>query len=530
MRLAAISQVTFNFSKGHWIIRSAESCQRWSKYHIPLPPNLVGGAALWKTRLAPTPLAVGAKCKLTVFKSPRAQVSPIGRVLHLYGCSGSRAIAACVESGRVAVRMEACWSFRAQADRPRPPGEPGNRAVASPRGFSLLVRTVRVVETGPGGAVRRTGCWSGWLGRRACAVATASAMAAGPSCRTRPSIGLSRSRPRCEAGHLSGRMVTSAIRSCWAVRLAAYAGSAAVLVASSMVGAASAAPGDTTLIGGVCPSDAAPDGVSISGDGMVVVAECDIGGGVRLFVRDLASGQLVMASRANGPRGVANNQDAFDPSISADGRYVAFTSDATNLGVDQRRISDNVFVRDLRTNTTTLVSRLTGRRGRPLRQGEEHPSISANGRVVAFDAYGSAVRGHGRFHIDVYVRDLLAHTTTLASRASGVKGARTDDDSSSEWPSISADGRLVVFQSDSTNLVAGDHNHSTDVFVRDLHVHTTTLVSRARGGAYGHGHRRLGDPTDLGRWTIRGLRFRCQQPGQRRPPQRRPLGAQFADA
>jgi Tol biopolymer transport system component len=100
---------------------------------------------------------------------------------------------------------------------------------------------------------------------------------------------------------------------------------------------------------------------------------------------------------------------------------------------------------------------------------------------VAFDAYGSAVRGHGRFHLDVYVRDLGAHTTRLASRASGVRGARTNDNSSSEWPSISADGRLVVFQSDSTNLVSGDHNHSTDVFVRDLHAHTTALVSRARG-------------------------------------------------
>jgi hypothetical protein len=143
-----------------------------------------------------------------------------------------------------------------------------------------------------------------------------------------------------------------------------------------------------------------------------VVAECPSGRpadpNFQVFVRGLASGRLVLASR--GPRGVANNNDAFAPSISADGRYVAFTSDATNLGVKKRRISDQVFVRDLRTNTTTLVSRRTDRHGRRFRSGE-HASISADGRVVAFDT--------GVNFSDAYVRDVRTDTTTLVSRASG---------------------------------------------------------------------------------------------------------------
>lgn len=196
-----------------------------------------------------------------------------------------------------------------------------------------------------------------------------------------------------------------------------------------------------------------------------------------------ANGTLVLVSRASGPVGASGNDWSYQPSISADGRFVAFMSEASNLHPGDRNHAPSVFVRDLQTNTTTLVSRASGSGGRNANGDSYSPSISADGRFVAFASEASnldpdAADRRGK----VFVRDLEANTTTLVSRASGPDGASGDD--LSFLPSMSADGRTVAFVSLATNLHPDASGSTTgSVFVRDLRDDRTTLVGRASGPA-----------------------------------------------
>jgi Tol biopolymer transport system component len=243
---------------------------------------------------------------------------------------------------------------------------------------------------------------------------------------------------------------------------------------------AGATPPDTTLVGAVCPPRTNTAVDAISADGRFVVAECGTARS-QIYAHDRLSGQTVLASRASGAHGAMGNGDSDSASISADGRFVAFHSAASNLSPDERRrYATDIYVRNLRTNTTTLISRLNGRHGKVIDNGADAPSISANGRFVAFEAAATPGRAHGdlgKWH--VLVRDLRTNTNTRVSRANGAKGAESNKDSTS--PSISANGRLVAFESDATNLSSSDRNRYSDVFVRDLRAHTTTLTSRRSG-------------------------------------------------
>jgi Tol biopolymer transport system component len=200
------------------------------------------------------------------------------------------------------------------------------------------------------------------------------------------------------------------------------------------------------------------------------------GGLSDVFVRDLETERTIFVSRASGARGAAGNGDSLSPSISADGRYVAFTSTATNL-TGRARGPSGVFVRDLKRKRTIYVSRASGPRGRAGSGGS--PSISADGRYVAFESAATNLskednNGFG----DVFVRDLETEHTIFVSRASGARGEAGDGTSSS--PSISADGRYVAFTSAAPNL-SGEEGGPSGVFVRDLKRKRTTLVSRASG-------------------------------------------------
>ena len=223
-------------------------------------------------------------------------------------------------------------------------------------------------------------------------------------------------------------------------------------------------------------------GLSISADGRYVafasraddVSAEDNDSVVNIFVRDLQANTTTLVSRASGASGAAADLWSVTPSISADGRYVAFESVAHNLSPVDHDLA-NIFVRDLQTNTTTLVSRASGVSGAAADGGSVAPSISADGDRVAFQSLAFNL-GPDVATVDVFVRDLPASTTTLASRATGSPGLPAD--SYSEAPSLSADGRFVAFESDARNLgpdaVGG-------AFVRDLDSETTTLVSRASG-------------------------------------------------
>lgn len=208
--------------------------------------------------------------------------------------------------------------------------------------------------------------------------------------------------------------------------------------------------------------------------------------GLALLAGDLASGAggaaeplTTLVSRAGG-EGKGGDANSTEPSISADGRYIAFTSRAKNLSPAAKRGQRQVYVRDLRAKTTTLVSRASGA-GAVADQSSNQPSISADGRYVAFRSGAENLSAEDTAGSDIFVRDLLTGTTELVSRASGAAGAGADEYSTA--PSISADGRHVAFESNANNLSADDADAITDVFVRDLDLAVTELISRASGAA-----------------------------------------------
>jgi Tol biopolymer transport system component len=187
---------------------------------------------------------------------------------------------------------------------------------------------------------------------------------------------------------------------------------------------------------------------------------------------------LDLISRASGADGAKGNGDSFNSAISADGRFVAFDSVASNLNPADQDATDDVFMRDLQANTTTLVSRVSGAAGVKGNDTSSNPAISADGRLVVFESNSSNLDPADQDSIpDVFVRDLQVNTTTLVSRASGINGGKGDGPSVNA--AISADGRFVAFDSVASNLDPADGDTSGNVFVRDLQTNMTTLVSRA---------------------------------------------------
>jgi Tol biopolymer transport system component len=211
-----------------------------------------------------------------------------------------------------------------------------------------------------------------------------------------------------------------------------------------------------------------------------------------VFVRDLKTGTTTLLS-VNRFGTSGGNDDSRSPVISADGHFVAFASRASDLvATDTDPTRDcgpsspfgyscpaDVFVRDLQTGTTTLVSvNEAGTDSGNAFSGDA--SISADGRFVIFRSFASDLvatdtNGTG----DMFVRDLQTGTTTLVS----VNLAGTDSGNEYSYPGvISADGRFVAFESLASDLVATDTNGVVDVFVRDLRTGTTTLVSVNEAG------------------------------------------------
>lgn len=245
------------------------------------------------------------------------------------------------------------------------------------------------------------------------------------------------------------------------------------------------------------------------------------------FVYDRVARRSVLVSRGNGPAGVAANANSNLPSISPDGRYVAFGTEANNLiprRVYGHVVFGGVYVRDLRKKTTTLVSLTDGRNGEPIDgfdpslskggslvafagragpRGDRHagiyvrdvrrgrtllvshqggldcvePSLAADGRTVA---YTCEAKSRAKGINQIYVTDLAGGRTSLVSAAAGRKGRPGGGDSA--HPSISANGRLVAFESYANDLGPADNGRVVDVFVKDLKNGRVILASRASGG------------------------------------------------
>ncbi|HEV3467696.1 MAG TPA: Calx-beta domain-containing protein [Pyrinomonadaceae bacterium] len=228
--------------------------------------------------------------------------------------------------------------------------------------------------------------------------------------------------------------------------------------------------------------------------------------GTDVFVRDLVNGTTALVS-VNAAGTGSGNLDSFAAGerISGNGRFVVFASQATDLvvGVTDNNIGSDIFIRDLVAGTTALVSvnRSGSATGLNLSQ---FPSVSADGRFVAFKSRASdlvsrdtnnGLEGGGGIE-DIFVRDTQAGVTELVS----INAAGTDSGNSSSTgvPEISADGRFVVFTSGATNLTAvTDQNNSADLFRRDLQADTTILITLHRSGTRAEGGVPIGPSLSL---------------------------------
>ncbi|HEU4423790.1 MAG TPA: hypothetical protein VFR67_14760, partial [Pilimelia sp.] len=170
------------------------------------------------------------------------------------------------------------------------------------------------------------------------------------------------------------------------------------------------------------------------------------------------------------------------PGVTDDCRHVAFTSNANDIVAQDTTFTSDIFVRDRVTGGVELISVNTaGEPGFPSSGGFlKPPAMSQDGRFVAFDSFArNLVPGDSNESTDVFLRDRLARTTVRVS----VSSAGEQAESASAVEGMSADGRYILFSSRARNLVADDTNGTaTDIFIHDGSTRTTTLVSRKRDG------------------------------------------------
>ena len=242
---------------------------------------------------------------------------------------------------------------------------------------------------------------------------------------------------------------------------------------------------------------------SISSDGRYVafysaasnLVAGDTNGFYDVFLRDAISNTTTRISMAS--NGDQSNGNSQFPTLSSDGRFVAYWSEASNLapGVDQRY---EIYAYDRQTGVTEHIS--IGAAGVLANNASSGvPSISTDGRFVTFSSSASnLIAGDTNGFDDIFVRDRLSRETTRVSiDSSGVQA-----NSSSNSPRISADGRFVAYESMASNLVAGDTNTQGDVFLHDRLMGETTRVSVATDGTQGRGYSTyLGDVSGEGRYV-----------------------------
>jgi hypothetical protein len=195
-----------------------------------------------------------------------------------------------------------------------------------------------------------------------------------------------------------------------------------------------------------------------------------------LFLRDIQTGQTTRISVSSS--GAQADNSSYLPAISGDGRYIAFNSDATNLVSGDTNGFTDVFLHDRQTGTTTRIS-LSPSGAQANGISDSYVAISSNGRYIAFNSEATnLVSGDTNGVTDVFVYDRMAGMTERVSLDSN----EVQGNAGSFSPSISADGRFVAFSSGASNLVSGDANARTDIFVRDRQTGETSRVSLNSSG------------------------------------------------
>jgi Tol biopolymer transport system component len=251
------------------------------------------------------------------------------------------------------------------------------------------------------------------------------------------------------------------------------------------------AAGETTLVSvssdGQQGNQGCDYGTAISADGRTIafagvasnLVPGDTNNAFDIFVHDRITGITTRESvDSNGNQG---NGDSRYPSLSADGRYVAFASTATNLVAGDSNFLWDVFVRDRVAGTTVRVS--VDSNGQQSNGNSFGPVLSSDGQLVGFTSLASnLVPNDTNDSRDAFVHDMATGRTTCVS----VDSSGNQGDGDSVFTSFSADGRYVAFHGGATNLVRNDANHSWDVFVGDLLTGTTTRVSLDSNGNEGN--------------------------------------------
>lgn len=241
-----------------------------------------------------------------------------------------------------------------------------------------------------------------------------------------------------------------------------------------------------TSIGAVTGYDARPfaisaDGRSIAFTSPDALVAADKNSTTDIYVYDRGTRALTLITAT--ATGAAGNGASLYPSISGDGRFIAFSSAANNLVVGDTNAATDVFLFDRSSGTTTRLS--VSPSGAQVSGNSVAPVISEDGKVVAFWSIAyQLIADDSNGAGDVFARDLAAATTTRVSVTN--TGGEADLASYNDL-AISSDGRYVAFSSAATNLVTNDTNAMQDVFVRDRTAGTTTRVNVSTNGVQANG-------------------------------------------
>ncbi len=235
-------------------------------------------------------------------------------------------------------------------------------------------------------------------------------------------------------------------------------------------------------------ADGFSDGIAISFDGSLVAFEStapnlvsgDTNGLRDIFVWSRQTNTIERVTVA--PGGIEADGTSDQPAFSRDGRFLAFESNATNLVAADTNSRRDIYIADLAGGTVERVTVLND--GTEADSSSEHPAVSADGRFVAFESRASnlvpdVLNGSN----SIYVKDRLTGEVSLVSQSTTGVSA----DGFCEWPSISPDGRLVVFDCPSTTLVDVDNGGLESVYLRDRATGVTTLVAIGPGGVSADG-------------------------------------------
>jgi WD40-like Beta Propeller Repeat len=228
----------------------------------------------------------------------------------------------------------------------------------------------------------------------------------------------------------------------------------------------------------------------------------DTNGVTDIFVRDRqAPAQTERVSVSDS--GQQGNGDSYDPGLSADGRYVNFRSNASNLVPNDTNADGDEFVYDRATHTIKRVS--VDSNGNQANGASVETAMSADGRYVAFLSFATnldLVTPDTNGVPDIFVHDNVTGTTKRVSVASD--GTQANDQS--YYPQISADGSTVAFRSDASNLVPGDTNGVSDIFVHYLQGPKAGTTERVSVGSGGQSNGTSYGPTISGDGNLVGFR------------------------